>query len=101
MSSAPKSGSDTGSIPETVRVAHHRDDRPPSLAIVEALADLTGVDPDALADDADIVLYDHINPEALDALVAHGPDVGVTLSFTVDEYDVFVNREEVVVRTVG
>ncbi|MFO8116333.1 MAG: HalOD1 output domain-containing protein [Halorubrum sp.] len=98
MSSAPTSDSDTGSLSEVTRVSHRCDDRTPSLAIVEAIADLTGVEPGALAHDAGIVLYDHVDPDAIDTLVAHHPDSGVDLSFTVDEYDVRVDPDEVVVR---
>ncbi|MFW6316835.1 MAG: HalOD1 output domain-containing protein [Halorubrum sp.] len=98
MSSAPTEDSDTGSLPGVTRVSHRCKDRTPSIAIVEALAGLTGVDPSALADETGIVLYEHVDPEAIDALVAHRTDGGVALSFTVDEYDVHVDADDVVVR---
>jgi hypothetical protein len=100
MSSAPRSAPDADPLPEPVRVAHGRDDEAPSGALVEAIADCAGVEADALADEADIVLYDHVDPDALDALVEHRPDCDIDLSFSVAEYDVRVDRDEVVVRRV-
>jgi hypothetical protein len=98
MSSATTNVSDGGSLSESVRVAHGRDDRPPSLAVADAVADLAGVDPDALDEEAGIVLYDHVDPDALDALVTHHPDGDVDLSFTVGEYEVRVDCDEAVAR---
>jgi hypothetical protein len=100
MSSVPTSASDAGSLRGAVRVAHGPDDRSPSRAVVEALADLAGVEPTALADEADIVLYDHVDSDALDSLVGRGPDGDITLSFTVAEYDVRVDPDEVVARPI-
>ncbi|WP_144798232.1 HalOD1 output domain-containing protein [Halorubrum depositum] len=98
MSSVPTSASDAASLPGPVRVAHGCDDRPASRAVVEAVADLAGVAPDGLADEADIVLYDHVDLDALDALVEHRADGGVSLSFSVAEYDVRVDDDEAVAR---
>lgn len=42
----------------------NREDCPPSIAVIEAIADVRGVEPT----DLDGVLYDLIDPEALDAL---------------------------------
>jgi hypothetical protein len=98
MSSVTTGAIDDPSPPGRVRVAHGRDDRSPSLAVVEAIADLAGVAPEALGDETGIVLYDHVDPDALDALVAHRPDGAISLSFSVDEYDVRVGRDAVVAR---
>jgi len=98
MSSVPTSASNAGSLSEPVRVSHGRNDRSPSRAVVEALADLAGVATDALAAETGIVLYDHVDPDALDALVEHRPDGEIALSFSVDEYDVRVDRDAVVAR---
>ena len=98
MSSVPTNAPDAGSLSGPVRVAHDCDDRPASRAVVEALAELAGVAPEALADEADIVLYDHVDPDALDALVEHRPDGDVSLSFSVAEYDVGIDADEVVAR---
>ncbi|MFC5278122.1 HalOD1 output domain-containing protein [Halorubrum rubrum] len=98
MSSATTDVSDDGPTSESVHVAHGRDERPPSLAVADAVADLAGVDSDALDEEAGIVLYDHVDPDALDALVTHRSDGDVTLAFTVDEYDVRVDADEAVAR---
>ena len=99
MSSVSIDSSGAGTPSRSVRVAHDRDGRLPSLAVVEGIARLAGVGPDALAAETGVVLYDHVNPDALNALVADQPDADVSLSFTIDEYDVRVDGDEVVVRT--
>lgn len=98
MSSVPITGSTADSLSDSVRVAHSYDGRSPSLAVVEGIADLVGVDSSELADETGIVLYDYVNPDALNALVTEHPDVEVALSFTIDTYDVCIHRDEVVVR---
>ncbi|WP_128903946.1 HalOD1 output domain-containing protein [Halorubrum amylolyticum] len=92
-------GGESGS--EAVRVEHGDDDGPaPSHAVVEAVAGAAGVDPIDLADEAGILLYDHIDLEALDALVAShsGADLGVSLS--VADYEVSVDATAVVAEPV-
>ncbi|OYR56502.1 HalOD1 output domain-containing protein [Halorubrum halodurans] len=98
MSSVTTNVSDAGSPSESVRIAHGHDERLPSLAVVEALADLAGVNPNGLGDEAGIVLYDHVDPDALDRLVTHRSDGDVDLSFTVGAYEVRVDSDEVVAR---
>ncbi|SMO58642.1 HalOD1 output domain-containing protein [Halorubrum cibi] len=98
MSNATTDVSDAGSRSEPVRVPHGRGDRSPVLAVADAVADLAGVDPDALGEEAGIVLCDHVDPDALAALVTHCPDGDVALSFSVGEYDVRVDCDEAVVR---
>lgn len=95
MSSATVGSTGHGPVSGTIRVEYHRTDITPSLAVVEAIADLAGVEPTALADEAGIVLYDHVDPDALDALVTGSRDVDV--SFTVAGYDVTVDDTDVVV----
>ncbi|WP_200530923.1 HalOD1 output domain-containing protein [Halorubrum sp. LN27] len=100
MSSAPAEprghGANSGAVPETVRVEHGDDGPAPSRAVVEAVAGAAGVEPVDLADEAGIVLYDHVDLDALDALVAsrHGGDIDVTLS--VAGYEVTVDATAVV-----
>jgi len=98
MSSILTHDSTAGSLSGPVRVAHDRDGRSASSAVVEAVAGLAGVDPDALADEAGIVLYDHVDPDALDSLVEHRSDGGFALSFSVAKYDVWVDGREAVAR---
>ncbi len=65
---------------------------------MEAIASLAGVEPDALADEADVVLYDYVDPDALDSLVERGSDGEVAFSFAVGEYEVRVDCDEVIAR---
>jgi len=96
MSGATASSPDHAPAPEAVRVGYERDDTPPSLAVVEAIADLAEVDSTDLADETGIVLYEHVDPDALDALVADRP--GVDVEFPVNGYHVSVGATDVVVR---
>ena len=98
MSSATADSGTRGPVPETVRVEHGCDDISPSLAVVEGIADLAGVEPADLADETGIVLYDHVDPDALDALVSSRPDAAVDVSLTVAGYEVSIDNTDVVVR---
>ncbi|RAW47094.1 hypothetical protein DQW50_01585 [Halorubrum sp. 48-1-W] len=98
MSSDTVSVPEDTSVSEAVRVDHGRGLRSPSLAVVEAIASLTGVDAEALGEEADIVLYDHVNPDAIDRLVTHRSGDGVDLAFTVDRYEIRVDGDEAVAR---
>lgn len=74
---------------------------PPSTAIVETVAEATGVDPTAVPP-----MYDALDPDALDTLVGTGAtDSGrsdLTVSFTVDDRVVAVSDTgEVAVRPAG
>ncbi len=85
-------------VPESVRVEHDEAGLSPSLAVVEAIADLAGVESIDLADEAGIVLYDYIDPDALDALVAGAHDTELDLSVTIAGYDVRIDESAVVAR---
>lgn len=82
--------------PEAVRVRHSGGGPAPSVAVVEAIAELAGVDPTDLSAEG-VVLYDHVDPDALDALVA-GRDGDIDLSFSVAGYAVGVDTDAAVVR---
>ncbi|QWC18960.1 HalOD1 output domain-containing protein [Halorubrum sp. 2020YC2] len=97
MSGITADTSDTGSAPETVRVPHGGDGPSPSLAVVEAVADLAGVDPSDLHETG-VVLYDHVDPDALNALVAGRRDADVDVSLTLPGYDVRVGPDSAVAR---
>ncbi|UHQ99025.1 hypothetical protein HYG81_25100 (plasmid) [Natrinema zhouii] len=60
-------------------------EQPPSIAIVNALADLEEVDPTEL----DYTLYDYAYPEALDTLTQSG---NVEITFTVEQYKVHITE---------
>ena len=98
MSSATAGASDSGSVPETTRVRHGDDGPAPSLAVVEAIADLAGVDPADLSEEEGVVLYDHVDPDALDAIVAGRPGSDVDVSLSVAGYDVTVGPDSAVAR---
>lgn len=85
-------------VPESVRVGHDEAGLSPSLAVVEAIADLAGVESIDLADEAGIVLYDYIDLDALDALVAGSHDTELDLSVAIAGYDVRIDESEVVAR---
>lgn len=98
MSSVSVDVGDHGSVSESVRIGHGGSRLSPSLAIVEAIADLAGVDPVDLADERGIVLYDYVEPDALDALVTANSGTDVEISVTVAGYDVRIDETEVVAR---
>ncbi|TKX56897.1 hypothetical protein EXE43_06770 [Halorubrum sp. SS5] len=97
MSSATTGSSDSGPVPETARVSHGGDGPAPSLAVVEAIAELADVDPTELPEEG-VVLYDHVDPDALNALVAGRSDGDVDVSLTVAGYDVRVGPDSAVAR---
>ncbi|WP_137288809.1 HalOD1 output domain-containing protein [Natronorubrum halophilum] len=66
-----------------------------STATITALATLEEVDPVELSDVLDITLYDHVDPEALDTLVAG--EERVDLSFLIDDYRVRIDGEELTI----
>ena len=74
---------------------HHRFDwtkTSPSDAIIAVIAVIENVDPMQL----DFVLFDHIDPAALDALV--GNETSVTLSFWLEKYHVRFDGNDLTVR---
>lgn len=54
-------------------------EKPPSIAIVHAIATLENTDPTALPAECGVRLSDHIDPEALDRLATDNSDVAVTI----------------------
>ena len=97
MSSATSEPSDSDPVPETARVPHGGGGPSPSLAVVEAIADLAGVDAADLPQEG-VVLYEHVDPDALNALVSGRPDADVDVSLTVAGYDVRVGPDSAVAR---
>lgn len=63
----------------------------PSLAIIEAIASIENVKPFALADELDTTLYDHVDPEALNAVVKSNYEVRIT--FSIDDYRVEIEGD--------
>ncbi|MFP8890199.1 HalOD1 output domain-containing protein [Natrialbaceae archaeon A-CW2] len=68
----------------------------PSVAVVMAIADHEGCDPEAF----DFTLYEYVDPDALDALVGEHRQLGceaTEVDIIVDEYHVSVQTESVIV----
>ncbi|MFC4438728.1 MULTISPECIES: HalOD1 output domain-containing protein [Natrialbaceae] len=67
----------------------------PSLAVIDALATAEETDPEELAMVSDTTLYTHVDPEALDTVVADGDRV--TVSFTIGDYRVRIDGDVVTI----
>ncbi|WP_090618380.1 HalOD1 output domain-containing protein [Natrinema salaciae] len=65
------------------------------MATLTALGTLEEVDPVELSDVLGATLYDHVDPEALDTLVA--VQERVSLSFLIDDYRVRIDGEELAI----
>ncbi|WP_394742764.1 HalOD1 output domain-containing protein [Natronococcus roseus] len=63
----------------------------PSIAVINAIAALENVEPT----DISVALHNHIDPEALDALVA--TDSHITISFTRNEYRAWIDGDKLVI----
>ena len=74
--------------------AYDRSETPPSIAVVDAIASVEGVDPVSLSTVGGTTLYDHVDPDALDRLL--GAE-GVQISFEVGMYTVQVVPDTVTV----
>lgn len=68
----------------------YESENPPSIAIIEALAELEDRDPVNL----ELTLYDYIHPEALNTLTQSGD---VEIWFTVPQYEIHVRESGAVV----
>ncbi|QCS42187.1 HalOD1 output domain-containing protein [Natrinema versiforme] len=64
----------------------------PTVAIVNAIAGIEGVDPTDLSTALGTTLYEQIDPEALDTLVITGSHPEV--AFTVDDYRVEIDEND-------
>lgn len=82
---------------ELTEVEYDRLSKPPSTAVVEAIASVEDTDPAALSDEYGVTLYDHVDPDALDRLVSaeHTSDIEITLGL--DGYTVWVTPAKVLV----
>lgn len=60
--------------------------RPPSIAIVETISELRNTDPE----DLDLVLYDSVDPDALDMLFVENPEHDLEVTLSIEEFDVTV-----------
>lgn len=65
------------------------EDCPPSIAVIEAIADIEGVEPT----DLDGVLYDLIDPEALDALFLGEKAGDIELELPLDSHRITIRSD--------
>ncbi|WP_435096475.1 HalOD1 output domain-containing protein [Halorubrum sp. N11] len=86
----------TEAVAEAVSIEYGDNGLSPSRAVVEAVAAAAGVEPADLSDETGIVLYDYVDPDALDALVASHREAGLDVSMSLADYDVSVNATAVV-----
>lgn len=66
----------------------------PSMAVIDAIASAENTDLTTVSAELDTILFDHVDPEALDALVTG--DKPISISFTIDEYEVQIDGDELV-----
>lgn len=78
----------------TVHREYDWTETPPSVAVVEALADIKNVAADTPAAERRIEIADHVDPDALDRVLERG---GAEVSFDLKRYRVHVDGEELTV----
>ncbi|USZ73525.1 HalOD1 output domain-containing protein [Natronosalvus halobius] len=74
-------------------VVEHRcgESTPASIAVVQAIGAIEGVDPTEAPEELGFTLYDHVDPEALDAMVEDGSRTGgVTIEFSLEGHRVLI-----------
>ena len=65
------------------------EETPASIAVIQAICSIEDVDPGDAVTDLGITLYDHVDPGALDAILATGDgDGSITIDFSIDGYRV-------------
>ena len=62
----------------------------PSIAVIDAISAIENREPTNLADTFDTTLFDRIDPEALDDLLAGGGEI--TVSFSYGEYRIRIDE---------
>jgi hypothetical protein len=69
----------------------------PSTAVIESIASVEGLDPFSWSTTNGTTLYDFVDPEALDRLLANGSDNNVSITFAVGNYTVWIDRNKIVI----
>ncbi|MFC7216240.1 HalOD1 output domain-containing protein [Saliphagus sp. GCM10025334] len=82
---------DSGSVREEYDCSVTR----PSIAVIDAVAHAEDVEITDVSDALDTTLFDQVDPDALDALVSSSDHVSV--AFSVDDYEVQIEGDEIVV----
>lgn len=95
---APRDG--RGGIPDPVRACYDWSITAPSIAIIETIASVEGVDPVALAAGGGSTLHEYVDPELLDKLVTNGRENRVSISVTIDGYTVRIEGTELIVEPI-
>lgn len=93
-------GDDTGGgghLPDELRTECDWTTTDPSVAIIETIASIEGVDPLAFSDRGRLVLQDHVDVDALDRLVGDGRTNVTDITVEVDGYTVRIRGDELVV----
>jgi len=62
----------------------------PSVAVINAIATIENIEPTNFSVAFDTTLFDHIDPEALDALITEGNEISI--SFSCCDYRIQVNE---------
>lgn len=75
---------------ESIRERYDWSETDPSTAIVSTLAELEGTSPD----DLDFVLYDHVDPDALDELVPGKNGSTVEFRFRIEDFRVDIDGDQ-------
>ncbi|WP_312907035.1 HalOD1 output domain-containing protein [Natronosalvus caseinilyticus] len=69
----------------------------PSFAVIDALATLERVDPAELVAVLETTLYDHVDPEALDILVRDRKSDSISITISIDRYQVRFDGDELII----
>lgn len=65
---------------------------PASIAVIQALCAIENIDPLNAPEELGFTLYDHVNPDALDTIVADGSGSGdVIVDLTLNDYDISIS----------
>lgn len=75
--------------PNTIEYEYD-DETPASIAVIQAICALKGVDPIRAPTELGFVLHEHVDPEALDTLLADGSGTGeIVVSFEISNGDAY------------
>lgn len=96
MSSCPEddSGNAFGSNGNEVFRTEWSEERPPSVAVIEAVAAVTGNEPTNLP-----LLHESVNTDALESIFRPGVEEDVRLSFRYNGFDITVRSDGTVTAT--
>lgn len=83
-----------------VRSDQEWESAPPSLVIVETIADLEQTTPIGLSIEQNLTLNDYLDPDALDTLVTSASEGLMQLTLQIRDYTVQIDDTEIVVERV-